>query len=71
MMDDTYQTIEIFLAGRNLKDLDFFSKSDPYVKVSYRRDFHCKNYSLVGKTETITDNLNPNFAKSFVIDYVF
>ena len=37
--NDVYQTIELFIAGRNLKDLDYVSKSDPYVKVSYKRDF--------------------------------
>ena len=50
MNDALYQTIEIFLSGRNLKDQDFFSKSDPYVKVSYRRDFNCKNYVPLGRT---------------------
>lgn len=25
----------------------------------------------VGRTETINDNLNPNFKKTFLIDYVF
>lgn len=25
----------------------------------------------VGRTETVKDNLNPNFIKSFTVDYVF
>ena len=45
-----YQTIELFIAGRQLKDLDYMSKSDPYVKVSYKRDFNEKNYCFIGKT---------------------
>lgn len=31
------QKVEIFLAARNLQDKDFFSKSDPYVKVYFKR----------------------------------
>lgn len=50
MQDSLSQQIEIFLSGRNLKDKDFFSKSDPYVKVSYRRDFNCKSYIPLGRT---------------------
>ena len=50
MQENVFQTIELFLAARNIKDLDFFSKSDPYVKVSYRRDFNCKNYVVLGRT---------------------
>jgi hypothetical protein len=30
------QTVELFLSGRNLLDMDVFSKSDPYVKVFFR-----------------------------------
>jgi hypothetical protein len=49
-LNQTFQKIEIYLAGRNLKDLDVFSKSDPFIKVSYRRDFNCKNYTTLGRT---------------------
>lgn len=42
--------IELYLVGRSLRDKDFFSKSDPFVKVSYRRDFNCKNYIELGRT---------------------
>lgn len=51
--------------------MDVFSKSDPYVKISFKRDFNIKQYLFLGRTETINNNLNPNFAKSFVIDYIF
>lgn len=33
IMDDR-EKIEIFLSGRKLKNLDTFSKSDPFVKVT-------------------------------------
>ena len=65
------ERIELFLSCRNLKDLDVFSKSDPYVKVSFKRDFTHNNFAVMGRTETIQNNLNPNFTKSFVIDFLF
>ena len=65
------QRIELFISARHLRDLDVFSKSDPYCKVSFKRDYTQHQYSVVGKTETIQNNLNPNFAKSFQIDYIF
>lgn len=48
--NNVYQTIELYMACRNLKDLDILSKSDPYIKVSFRRDFTCKNYVVLGRT---------------------
>ena len=65
------EKIEIYISARNLKDQDVLSKSDPYVKVSYKRDFTQKQYSVLGKTETKNNNLNPDFTKSFPVDYVF
>ena len=35
--EETSQKIEMFLNARGLGDLDFFSKSDPYVKVTFKR----------------------------------
>jgi hypothetical protein len=35
--EETGQKIELFLNARGLGDLDFFSKSDPYVKVFFKR----------------------------------
>lgn len=71
IQEGLYQTIELFIACRKLKDLDFFSKSDPYVKVSYRRDFTAKNFLVLGRTETAQNELNPTFTKSFTLDFVF
>lgn len=36
-ISDTMQKVEIFLSARNLLDMDFFSKSDPYIKVFFKR----------------------------------
>ena len=50
--------------------MDTFSKSDPEVEV-YIRDSKARNFSLLGKTETIWKNLNPEFTKNFTVDYFF
>jgi uncharacterized protein YciI len=44
------EKIEVYISARSLKDADVFSKSDPYVKVAYKRDFTQKHYTLLGKT---------------------
>lgn len=44
------EKIELFISCRNLKDLDVFSKSDPYVKIHFRKDFTYKQYVPLGKT---------------------
>lgn len=48
--------------------MDTFSKSDPYVIVQVKKNNQWFEY---GRTETIMDNLNPNFATSIIIDYYF
>lgn len=68
--EETGQKIELFLNARGLGDLDFFSKSDPYVKVFFKRHPN-ENMMSLGRTETIMNDLNPNFTKSFVVDYIF
>jgi len=50
--------------------MDIFSKSDPYVKVSFKRAPN-QPWAFLGRTETIDNNLNPNFKKSFIVDYIF
>lgn len=50
--------------------MDVFSKSDPYIKVHFRVG-PGQQERLIGRTETVDNNLNPNFVKSFVLDYVF
>ena len=62
--------IQIFISCRKLKDLDLMSKSDPYVTVSIR-DSKSQHYSMIGKTEVVMNNLNPDFTKFFTIDYYF
>ena len=65
-----HNKIQIFISCRNLKNLDILSKSDPECH-AYIRDSKSKNYTLIGKTECISNNLNPDFTKHFTIDYYF
>ena len=69
-LEESGSRLEIFLNGRGLGDLDFFSKSDPYVKVYFERKQNGQ-WNLIGRTETIDNDLNPNWKKTFMLDYVF
>ena len=62
--------VQISISCRNLADLDLLSKSDPIVHV-FLKDAKNKNYTMIGKTEIINNNLNPDFTKTFTIDYYF
>ena len=62
--------LEIFLTARSLGNMDFFSKSDPYVKVYFKATPQGL-WGLIGRTETVNNNLNPDWGKSFVLDYYF
>ncbi|XP_067853881.1 copine-2 isoform X1 [Heptranchias perlo] len=60
--------VELSVSGQNLLDRDVTSKSDPFCVVF--KDINGK-WSEIGRTETAMNNLNPVFAKKFVIDYHF
>ena len=64
------ESIELFLSCRNLKDLDVIGKSDPWCIVFIKNDKR-SDWTYVGKTEIVKESLNPDWAKSFVIDYYF
>ncbi|KAG2385825.1 hypothetical protein C9374_002974 [Naegleria lovaniensis] len=65
--------VELHISCRNLKNMDVLSKSDPRVLVyiGYPQNHPQFTWKLLGETETVRDNLNPNFVKSFVLDYFF
>ena len=60
--------VELFISGRQLKDLDVFSKSDPQCRVY---EFINNQYVPKGRTEQVINNLNPNFSTSIIMDYFF
>jgi len=63
-----YEQVELYLSCRNLKDLDFFGKSDPFVQLY---GLTLGKWSLVGTTETLQDNLNPDFKSTILVDFIF
>ena len=63
--------MNVYISCRNLVDLDLgVSKSDPFavmfIKSENETVWHC-----LGKTETIWNNLNPDFLKIFKVNYYF
>ena len=60
--------VELSISCHGLPNMDTFSLSDPMVVV-YAKDGN--SWHEVGKTETIWDNLNPQFATSFDVMYYF
>jgi len=61
--------VELVVSCKNLRNADTFSKSDPFV-VMFTADDR-GGWKEYGRTETIDDNLNPEFAKKFTINYRF
>lgn len=49
MKDDQSLTVDLYFSGRNLKDLDVFSKSDPVLKFNMQKSLY-GNIEPVGKT---------------------
>ncbi len=65
------QDIELYLSGRNLKDLDTFSKSDPQVRVYIKDKPTAATWRKVGETEVIQNNLNPDWKTTITVFYQF
>lgn len=61
--------VELSIRCQDLKNMDFFSKSDPMV-VIFMQDSN-RRWREYGRTELIMDNLNPEFVKKFIVDYYF
>jgi|MDSY01.1.fsa_nt_gb hypothetical protein len=55
---------EFHVRCRDLRKMDYFSDSDPFCVVYL-------NGVEIGRTEIIRDNHNPEFTKSFLVDYFF
>ena len=68
--------VEINISCSNLPKLDVLSKSDPKVFIFIeKKGYNDNNVDTVWEkfdaTETIKNNSNPVFTKSFFIDYYF
>lgn len=64
------EKVEFFVSCRSLKNMDLMSKSDPQV-ILYFRNAQTNHWYEYGRTEIIKDNLNPNFYKTFRVDFIF
>ena len=53
---DVSSKVELSISCQNLKDLDYFSKSDPSLFLYEKRG---QIWEKIGRTEVIDNNLNP------------
>ena len=71
-MDLPTSTVEISVRCSDLLDLDIMSKSDPMCVVFQKTNSNASNASQwheIGRTEMISDTLNPQWAKKSVLNY--
>lgn len=61
--------VELSVSCDNLLDRDISSKSDPLCVLQMNSSN--QNWFEVGRTERISNNLNPRFCQKFLIDYYF
>lgn len=66
LVDDLSQFITLFISARNLKDLDYLSKTDPLCEIY---EYINEKWVFTGKTEMQRDNLNPDFKTGIKIHY--
>ena len=64
----TPHKIQIFIKCRDLADLDFTDKSDPYA-VLFVKSEKDKKWNRIGQTETVMNSLDPTFVKPFMVNY--
>ena len=62
--------IELSIRGKDLADMDIFSKSDPFC-VLYIKDVKTGGWICVDRTETIDNTLDPEWEKKFILQYKF
>ena len=69
MQDATLSSqVMLYISARKLRNLDTFSKSDPICRVYEKKQ---NNWVLVGSTEQINDNINPDFEQALTLPYYF
>lgn len=69
-MEPCGQDVELYFQGRQLKDLDTFSKSDPQVRL-FIKEGPKAQWRKVGETEIIKNDLNPNWRETLKVFYQF
>ncbi|RHZ69519.1 hypothetical protein Glove_283g20 [Diversispora epigaea] len=66
-----HSQVELKISCRKLVDIDYLSKSDPQVILLIKDQKTLKWKSTLHKTEVIVNDLNPNFVKSILIEFLF
>ena len=66
----TPHKVEIYIKCRELADLDFTDKSDPYA-IMYVKSEKDDKWHKVGETEKVMNCLDPNFTRPFSVNYMF
>ena len=61
---------QLFVSSSNLANLDDLDNSDPFCVVSKKLKPE-DEWQVIGQTETIDNNLDPQWVKHFQIDYYF
>ncbi|EEY59705.1 copine, putative [Phytophthora infestans T30-4] len=61
-------SVKLSLSAKNLKDRDIISKSDPFAVLYVKSG---SGWTKLGKTEAKKDDLNPTWAKLFLVEYHF
>ena len=67
-MDLPTSTVEVSIRCSDLLDLDIMSKSDPMCVV-FQKASNPSQWHEIGRTEMISDTLNPQWAKKFILNY--
>lgn len=62
--------VKLYISARNLKNLDTFSKSDPFCTL-FEKGKSKNDWYRIGRTETIDNDLNPDFKRAIDIDFYF
>ena len=63
--------VQLFISCRDLVNLDYVGKTDPLVALYTKSDQKKGKWSKTDCTEVMTNNLNPDFQKSFILYYYF
>ena len=62
------QAVELYFSCRKLKNKDLASLSDPFIVLHRKTE---SGWIVMGRSEIIWNNLNPDFSKSFPMDFIF
>ena len=69
-MDQCSSVVELTISCNNLPDMDIISKSDPMCVVFLKHPT-LNSWKEIGRTETVWDNLNPEFSRKITLTYMF